>query len=73
MKHEPQAWAAITASMGAWEVTTTEDAQVAAAETCRIAREVESPVPTYWDEDAWWEAAEAALAAEIAAEIAATA
>jgi hypothetical protein len=67
MKHEPQAWAAITAQIGGWEISTLEDAQAAAAETCRIARELESPVPAHWDEESWWEAAEAALAAEIAA------
>jgi len=67
MKHEPQAWAAITAQTGGWEIPTPEDAQAAAAQTCRIARELESPVPAHWDEEPWWEAAEAALAAEIAA------
>jgi len=67
MKHEPQAWAAITAQIGGWEISTLKDAQAAAAQTCRIARELESPVPAHWDEESWWEAAEAALAAEIAA------
>ena len=64
--YEPRDWAAIYVQAGGFNAETSNDAEDEAAMHCALARQMENPVPTHWDVNAWWAAAEAALADELA-------